>query len=617
MMPRAGLNFVLATLLTMAVATPCAVAREVTFRNPNPDRTWGSKVGSFLASGKSIAVVIGISNYLGERAGGYPALPTASRDADKMFDFLIKDAGFDIVYVLTDNDATKQKIDQLMTDVVPEVVRSGDRFLFYWSGHGDQRRPRGDGSAFGFLPLANSKRNEFSAMVSMDDISRWDRYLSAQHSLFILDACLSGLAGAEKKSPRDSRLEQLSLPAHHLLTAGTANETVISGERWTGSLFTDSFILGARGQARGSSGIVSLFSLIDFIQDRVVIEKQAANWSKSLTPQLRSLQAGDGAFFFTSMRQLTGPISPGGVNPNANNESKGTDVVVSPRVVVPPSPVDWSAVSIKTTDLGNRTYMLEGQGGNITVAVGTDAIIMVDTQFAPLSDKIKAAIKAISPLPIKYVVNTHFHGDHTGGNANFQKDGATVIAQDNIRVRLVAGTTNGTTGNKTAPVASDALPKETYIGGSKTIQVGGRKAVLTHANNAHTDGDTWVYFPDANVLCTGDIMNSLHRYQQVDFANGGDIRGMISATEAWLRLANDKTKVVVGHGPLAKKADIATYNAMVKTARERVERLFNEGKSEAEVVALKPLADLDATWAANEQAALNFLKQVYNSFNQR
>src|SRR5467141_3552537 len=118
--------------------------------------------------------------------------------------------------------------------------------------------------------------------------------------------------------------------------------------------------------------------------------------------------------------------------------------------------IDWEKIQIKTIDLGNKTYRLEGQGGNITVAIGSDGILMVDTQFAPLSDKIKAAIKAISPLPIKYIVNTHFHGDHTGGNAIFQKDGATVIAQDNIRVRLLAGTTNGTTGNKTPAVAGDA-----------------------------------------------------------------------------------------------------------------------------------------------------------------
>jgi glyoxylase-like metal-dependent hydrolase (beta-lactamase superfamily II) len=277
-------------------------------------------------------------------------------------------------------------------------------------------------------------------------------------------------------------------------------------------------------------------------------------------------------------------------------------------------PVDWDKVQIKTTDLGNKTYMLEGQGGNITVAVGSDGIIMVDTQFAQLSDKIKAAIKAISPLPIKYIINTHFHGDHTGGNENFQKDGAIVVSQDNVRLRLAAGTTNGTTGAKFPPVAPGGLPKQTFVGGSMTLEVGGRKAELTHVNNAHTDGDTWVYFADANVLSTGDVMNNNHRYQQVDFANGGDIRGMVRGTDAFLKISNDQTKVVVGHGPLGKKSDIAAYNAMAKTARERVEKLFNEGKSEAEVVAADPLKDLNMTWAANEQGAVNFLKQVYNSF---
>ena len=276
--------------------------------------------------------------------------------------------------------------------------------------------------------------------------------------------------------------------------------------------------------------------------------------------------------------------------------------------------IDFSKVEIKTIDLGNKTYRLEGQGGNITVAVGTDGIIMVDGQYAPLHDKIKAAIAAISPLPVKYLINTHFHGDHVGGNEPFQNDGVIVVAQDNVRVRLAAGTTNGISGAKTPPAAPGALPKQTYIGGSITLEVGGRKAELTHVTNAHTDGDTWVYFADANVLCTGDTMNNRKGYQTIDFANGGDIRGMIRATNAYLKIADDNTKVMTGHGALGTKADIAEFNEMLKTARERVEKLFKEGKSEADVIAARPLKDLDAKWAASDEIAINFLKMVYNSF---
>jgi cyclase len=177
----------------------------------------------------------------------------------------------------------------------------------------------------------------------------------------------------------------------------------------------------------------------------------------------------------------------------------------------PPAPplIQWEKIEIKTTDLGQNTYMLEGQGGNITVAIGTEGILMVDSQFAPLSDKIKNAIRAISPLPIKYLVNTHFHGDHTGGNENFAKDGVVIVAHDNIRVRLAAGTTGGLTGVRAPPRPPEALPQQTYFGGTLTLEVGGRTGRLTHVANAHTDGDTWVYFADANVLATGDTMKTM------------------------------------------------------------------------------------------------------------
>lgn len=274
---------------------------------------------------------------------------------------------------------------------------------------------------------------------------------------------------------------------------------------------------------------------------------------------------------------------------------------------------DFSKVEITTTDLGNNTYLLEGQGGNITVAVGSDGIIVVDSQFAPLHDKIKAAIAKISPLPVKFLINTHFHGDHTGGNEAFAKEGAVIVAQDNIRVRLAAGTVNGLTGNKTPPAAAAAIPTDTYIGGSSKVDVGRRTAFLTHANNAHTDGDTWVYFADANVLATGDIFTN-GRYPNIDFANGGGVNGVINAVDAFLKVANDNTKIIPGHGPLATKAQLVEFRNVLATAGERIGKAYDEGKSEQEVLAAKLLRDLDGKWAPNEQAAANFVRVVYNSF---
>jgi cyclase len=276
--------------------------------------------------------------------------------------------------------------------------------------------------------------------------------------------------------------------------------------------------------------------------------------------------------------------------------------------------IDFSKVEVKATDLGNKTYMLEGAGGNVTVAVGTDAIIMVDSQFAPMHDKLKAAIEKISPLPIKFLINTHYHGDHTGGNQAFHKDGATIVAQDNIRTRLTAGTTNGLTGAKVPPQPVDAVPTDTYVGGSKKVDVGGRTAVVTHIYNAHTDGDSYVHFPDANVLATGDIFGNTGRYNTIDFGNGGDVRGLVRALDEYIKVANDDTKVVPGHGALATKANLVAFREMLVTSRDRVQKLFNEGKSEQEVIAAKPLADLDAKWSTTPEQATNWVRMVYNSF---
>ena len=288
----------------------------------------------------------------------------------------------------------------------------------------------------------------------------------------------------------------------------------------------------------------------------------------------------------------------------------GPALAQTPPAAAPPPP-DFSKVEIKTTDLGDNCYMLEGQGGNITVAVAKDAIIMVDGQFAPLHDKIKAAVAAVSTLPIKYLINTHYHGDHTGGNESFAKDGATVVAQINVKNRLAAGTTNGLTGAKTPPAPQGALPSDTYTNFSK-IRLRGRVADLKHIENAHTDGDTYVWFKTANLLSTGDTFTN-GRYPNIDFANGGNIRGMIAASEIYLKLTNAKTRIVPGHGPLADRAALVEYHKMLITARDRMAKLVKEGKSEAEVVAAKPFADLDAKWAPTELAGTNFIRVVYHS----
>jgi glyoxylase-like metal-dependent hydrolase (beta-lactamase superfamily II) len=276
-----------------------------------------------------------------------------------------------------------------------------------------------------------------------------------------------------------------------------------------------------------------------------------------------------------------------------------------------PVPPDFSKVEIKTTDLGDGVYMLAGQGGNITVATAKDGIIMVDGEFAALHDKIKVAISVISNQPIKWLINTHFHGDHTGGNAPFAKDGVTIVAHANVKTRLAAGTTNGLTGAKTPPAGASALPGKTYTESFK-IMLRGRVADLKHIANAHTDGDTYVWFKTANVLATGDTFTN-GRYPNIDFANGGNIKGMIAAADIYLKLANDKTRIVPGHGPVGDKAALLDYRTMLVTARDRMAALVKQGKSEDDVVAAKPFADLDVKWAPTELASRNFIRVVYHS----
>jgi glyoxylase-like metal-dependent hydrolase (beta-lactamase superfamily II) len=275
---------------------------------------------------------------------------------------------------------------------------------------------------------------------------------------------------------------------------------------------------------------------------------------------------------------------------------------------------DFSKVQIKTTPLGNGLYMLEGQGGNITVACGQDGAIQVDGEFAPLHDKIKAAVdRACGGKPVKYLVNTHFHGDHTGGNAGFANDGATLVAHRNLALRLEHGSTNGMSGAKTAPVEKAAIPTKTYTTEGIQLMVQGQSAFVNHPASAHTDTDSYVYFPAANVIATGDVVSTGNRYVTIDYANGGSINGIISTVETYIRMGNDQTKYVPGHGDLASKADLQSYHDLLVRVRDAVQSEIKAGKTEQQALADKPLIQIGAQLRTNQMADDNMVKMVYRS----
>ena len=275
---------------------------------------------------------------------------------------------------------------------------------------------------------------------------------------------------------------------------------------------------------------------------------------------------------------------------------------------------DFSQVQIKSTPLGNNVYMLEGQGGNIVVAVGRDAVIQVDGEFAPLHDKIKAEVDKLSGgKPIKYLINTHFHGDHTGGNGAFHKDGTTIVAHRNLALRLEHGSTNGLSGQKTAPVEKDAVPTVTYTDTGKQLMVQGQTAMVNHPASAHTDTDSYVYFAEANVIATGDTVSLGPRYPTIDYANGGSLNGIIQTVETYIKMGNDTTRYVPGHGPLASKADIVKYHDMLVGVRTAIQAEIKAGKSEAQAVADKPLAKIGAALGSPPMTDDNMVKMSYRS----
>jgi len=255
---------------------------------------------------------------------------------------------------------------------------------------------------------------------------------------------------------------------------------------------------------------------------------------------------------------------------------------------------DFSKVEVKAEKVAEGVYMLTGAGGNVGLSVGKSGAFVIDDQYAPLSDRILAAIKAITPDPVRFVVNTHWHGDHTGGNENMGKAGAFVVAHENVRRRMSSEQFNALFQRKTPASPETALPIVTFAEGV-SFWWNGDEIRVFHVPPAHTDGDAIVQFVAADVVHMGDTFFN-GGYPFIDTSSGGRVDGVIGAAERVLGAVSDKTRIIPGHGPLGTRADLALYRDVVKTIRDRVAKLKAEGKTRDAAIAARPTAEYDARW---------------------
>jgi cyclase len=275
---------------------------------------------------------------------------------------------------------------------------------------------------------------------------------------------------------------------------------------------------------------------------------------------------------------------------------------------------DFSKVEITTTKINATTYMLTGAGGNLGLSVGEDAVFLIDDQFAPLTPKITAAIAAITPQPVKFVLNTHWHYDHTGGNENFGKAGAIIVAHENVRKRM---STDQVIEFFKQPIKASpkaALPVVTF-NGAMSFHLNGEEIRGIHVPRAHTDGDTIVHFLGSDVVHMGDVYFNGY-YPFIDTSGGGTIDGVIAACDQVLGIVTDKTRIIPGHGPLSNKAELQAYRDMLSIIAGRIRKMIAEGRKLEEITASKVTAEFDAKWGKGfipphkfaEMIAMNLLR---------
>ncbi|MGI9229186.1 MAG: MBL fold metallo-hydrolase [Gammaproteobacteria bacterium] len=275
----------------------------------------------------------------------------------------------------------------------------------------------------------------------------------------------------------------------------------------------------------------------------------------------------------------------------------------------------FANVQIKTQQINDKLYVLFGQGGNIGLSVGEDGVFMIDDQFAPLTVKIKAAIRKLTPEPVSYIINTHWHFDHTGGNENLAKEGSLIVAHDNVHKRMAQ---DGVIEAFNMPIKASpkaALPVITF-NDKLTFHLNGDVIRVSHYKNAHTDGDGSVHFTGANVIHTGDIwFNGMYPF--IDVGSGGSIDGMITAAESMISFADAETVIIPGHGPVGDKAALEKNVTMLKRVRSRVQKLIDQGKTLEQIQAAKPnAADYDNSHAWSFITAEKFLAIVHTSLTQ-